>query len=516
MRPAVPLLSSSTAKRQTLVVFHGTLASLLRSAGEQAQTPGEFRLAVTLDANTYMTVLKNPLLESAIIESVGKKIVTDVAPKLAQYYRANGRVSEIATPLQEAISLAPKWVEEVYNQYAPAIALWRKSRREQSLAVLKNLLSVGTATAGIVSAAPTFGATSIPAVYALWSATSELVGTLQVAWRSVTEAEAAVLAEARAIDQYFKSQNSALDHLEPTPGIKRASPINPASFPSQAANPASPSLAPVGWAKAAAFGKNAAGTVATALGAGPAMSAVGISAGPSVARFKSAMQQYEVKLAHLVSEANSLTKLLMEILVQNEQLSHSLAPGDMNKLKAGEARVQQIIGTETGGGISRARHGFRGKISILWLVAYAERGKELAVSLRTDMASRLETSGLNQLRGSEAAITFAITLAKWCVDNREALGSTSLVEFGQAMKILSDDGAVQFKGIADAKMTLMEWKAGCQDVIDAFKKDGADLQGSDLIEEIKIDYKEDFNGYKEIYAGAKELKESIKEAMSPA
>ena len=58
--------------------------------------------------------------------------------------------------------------------------------------------------------------------------------------------------------------------------------------------------------------------------------------------------------------------------------------------------------------------------------------------------------------------------------------------------------------------------AGCQDVIDAFKKDGADLQGSDLIEEIKIDYKEDFNGYKEIYAGAKELKESIKEAMSPA
>lgn len=513
----MPFLPSSSSKPDTLTVFHGTLASLLRSAGEQAQLPQEVALSVTLDADKYQTVLKNPLLETAIIEFVGKKMVTDIAPRLARVYRANGTASAVAVPLQEATNLAAEWVDEVYNRQAPIFALWRKSRRDQSAAILKSLLSVGSASAGMAASVPTFGAASIPAVFALWSSISDLVGVLQAAWRNVVEAEAAVLAEARAIDQYYTSQLSALDRLPPAPGIKRAVAINAGTFPSQTTPSPGGGMAelqPHGWKKTAAFGKNAAGTIANALGAGPAMSAAGMCAGPSVARFDLAMKRYEQKLAHLLVEANSLARLLIETLVQNEQLAHSVAPDDVAKLAAAEARVEQIIGSEIGGGISRAQHGFRGKISILWLVAYAERGRELVVSLRTDMAWRVENTGLNLLRGSEATIALALKMAKWSLDHNDVFGSGSLVKFGQDMKVIDVDGSFKVSGLVNPGFTIAEWVGSCRDIVVAFQKDGSKVKGSDLTKTLKISYIEEAKTHGGLIGGAYELREKIKAAMA--
>jgi hypothetical protein len=512
----MPFLSSSPAKRDTLTVFHGTLTSLLRSAGETAQFPQEVSLAVTLDADKYRTILKNPLLETAIIEHVGKKMVADVAPRLVRAYRENGTLSTSAAPLQNAMSLAAGWVDEVYSRQAPIFALWRKSKRDQGKAFAKQLMAVGSASAGLAASVPTFGAASIPAVIALWLSISDLVGSLQGAWRNVVEAEAAVLAEARAIDQYYTSQVSSLDRLPPAPGIKRAVAIDASTFPAQTTPSPSGGMAdlqPHGWNKIAAFGKNAIGTIATGLGAAPALSAAGVTAGPSVARFDIAMSRYEQKLAHLVVEANSLARLLMETLVQNEQLAHSGALGDNAKLAAAEARVEQIIGSEIGGGIARARQGFRGKISILWLVAYAERGRELAVAVRTDMAWRVENTGLNLLRGSEATIALAVKIARWSIKHEDALGSGSLVKFGQDMKIIGANGSLKVTGLAGPAATLAEWGGGCRDIVKAFQKDASKLQDSELTEELKTTFIKEAQAQGGLMGASSELREKIKAAM---
>ncbi|WP_010187928.1 hypothetical protein [Sphingomonas sp. PAMC 26605] len=509
----MPFLSFSSSQPQTLTVFHGTLASILRSGGEQVSAPGEFRLAVRLDGEKYKTILKNPLLETAIIEAVAKKMVTEVAPQLAKYYRANGRVSQIAQPLQEAIAAAPRWVNDAYNTQAPIIQSWRKNRCDQSVAALKSMLSIATATVGVVTAAPTFGATSIPAVFALWSAVSDLAGLMQQSWQSVTEAEKAVIAQARAIDQYYTSSNSALKGLPPTIGLKRSIAITEANFPSQAGGPAAAGA--TGFHKMAAFGKNAVGTVAKSLGAGPIMNAVGVTGGPSVQGFESALKNYEMKLTHLVHTANNLTGLLMEILIQNDQLAHSTAVADVEKLKANEALVAQIIGSERGGGIHRVRSGYRNKVSILWLVAYAERGIEFSKALRSDMATRLMDSGLKTLRGTEAVISFALTLAKWVGDNQAAIWGGSLVKFGQEMKILDKQEDLQFQGVRDASTTLMSWIVESLEIKKAFSGDASDLEKSEIILSIKEDYKPDAAGaVKESYKSIQELYDKIQDMKS--
>lgn len=445
-----------------LVVFRGTTATLLRAGGGTAP-PGfkaeDVVYTAELDRSSYKLVSRSPLLHTEILLAVGRQMSTRIAPQLAAEFARTGTLTANSLILKKAANDAPLWVQQAGKGQTAGLRRWRKAKVENALTCTACVMGLVSSSAGLASAAASFGATSIPAIFGAWSAVATTIGALAGAWRDVETSEANVMRHVRKMGEAYGGQ-------------LRGAPVNRGAAK-----------------KAALGGKAVANIMASNLKLNQLPFANGRSLGPSVSGFQSAINEYEAKLSHLVKEANALTAILMDLLDVDDELAMSTDPGDTAKLATNEALAVRIIGDERGtAGVSRKRDGFRGQVSILWLNSYYDVGRVIAQQMRTQVQQFQRETTMNRLDAAEQGGALAFGVGMWFAGQTEALTSGSLMAFASKVGIVTDKEVPNVTGIIAVAATLNEWRALAGGVINALRHNYPDEAISSISEDCKIEY----------------------------
>lgn len=457
---------AASPKSFTVTVFRGSLATLLR-AGKVA-VPSTFvsedlTYTATLDQPTYKLLMRSPLLHQHVLLTVGERMSSKVATGLAQEFKQTGKVGKDSIVLKVAENQVQHWTQQAIQEQGPGLHAWRKVRLANGVQVLKCAFSLTTAGMGLASAAATFGATSIPAVFAAWSALSETAGFLARAWQDVQGAERAALRQLEKIYKVYGAYKA---------GSKSAGPI-----------PASTSGT---GSRFGAHVRSMGDSTLHALKLDTVTAPFGRTLGPSVSDFRSAIANYEGKLAHLIAEANKLTAILVDLLDTTRQLSLSQA-GDESEIAAREDEINRMIGDERGSiGVTRKRDMFRGPVSILWLQAYYKVGKETAFKMRHELADLLQNTPLNQLDAQQRTADLLVTMGKWFGGNADALNAGSFSAFSD--KLFKQDNAISVDKIGSVLTTIQGWGKQAVSVSAALRRQYPSETNSDLAKDCKVDY----------------------------
>lgn len=477
------IFSSNTT--YPLVVFRGTTATLLRAGGGTAP-PGlqaeDVVYTGELDRASYKLVARSPLLHTEILLAVGRQMSTRIAPEFAAEFKRTGTLSANSPILKKAASDVPLWVQQAGQGQKAGLRRWRKAKVENALTCAKCVMGLVSSGAGLASAAASFGATSIPAIFGAWSAVATTIGALAGAWRDVQTSEANVMRHVRKMGEAYGSQ---LHGAQSNRGVAK---------------------------KAALGGKAVANIMATNLKLNQLPFANGRSLGPSVSGFQSAIAEYEVKLSHLVKEANALTAILMDLLDVDEELAMSTDANDRAKLATNEALAVRIIGDERGtAGVSRKRDGFRGQVSILWLKTYYDVGRVIAQKMRTQVQQFQRETTMNRLDAAEQGGALVFGVGMWFAGQTEALTSGSLMGFASKVGIVTDSEVPNVTGIIGVATTLNEWRASAGGVINALRHNYPEEAKSSISEDCKVEY---LATSKEFGLGALDAYSAVKGAVA--